>query len=49
MQSTNFEYGSPYLTIHHIIIIIAENFAESFSNEAVASLKLSYDFRNLVM
>ncbi len=21
MQSTNFEYGSPYLTIHHIIII----------------------------
>ncbi len=22
MQRTNFEYGSPYLTMHHIIIII---------------------------
>ncbi len=21
MQSTNFEYGSPYLTIHHIITL----------------------------
>ncbi len=38
MQSTNFEYGSPYLTIHHIIIL----FVSVHCRDSFASLFCSF-------